>query len=242
MRSLEKGLGLTWITTALVIAAVPSAWAEVNKFGELARLDGLAAPFALVLLGLMSISSFRGLRSGVVVGLHMAAIVGITLIVGRAQPDLWVHPFGFLVLNLNAAAATWAAWRIRIGAGGRRTSQVLLWALSILWFTQGLLPKILYQHPLDLELVGAVLGDLMDPGRFLWLLGAFEMAIAVLTLALRGTRLRALLLIQAILLAGFAVPSAILQPDLLLSPFAPIQKTLLVAVTAVVARSLAPRT
>ncbi len=239
---MEKALGLTWATSAVAIAAVPDAWAEVNRLGNLGPMEGLAAPLALVVLVLMSVSCFRGLRSGLVVSLHLVAIAGATLVAGQAQPDLWTHPFGYLVLNINAAAVTVGSWRMRRGMSHRFTSRLLVGSVSLLWFTQGLLPKMLFQHPLDLELVGSVIGELGDPSTFLWALGAVEIVIALLTLVLRGRRLRMLLLAQVVLLVGFSIPSALLEPDLLMSPFAPIQKTLLVALTAVVARSLIIKT
>ncbi|HEW97188.1 MAG: epimerase [Candidatus Parabeggiatoa sp. nov. 3] len=106
---LRLSIGFLWLFTGIVSAFLY----PVDESYELlaaAGISGIWAPFMLyfssALDGLLGIATLIGYRIRLVVGLQLLLMVGYTVIISWALPDLWLHPFGAITKNIPLIAAT----------------------------------------------------------------------------------------------------------------------------------------
>src|SRR5262249_33455540 len=117
-----------------------------------------------------------------------------------------------------------AAWLLRREGWTPRAAWLLRGGMAIIWITEGLFPKVLFQAGWEVVLVrrsGLVPGD---AAAFLRLMGACEALSGVAALLLRGRPLRWLLGAQMAALVVLPVLVGWLEPRLWVHPFGPLTK------------------
>ena len=170
------------------------------------------------------------------VALQVAMVAGFTAILGATQPALLVHPFGILTKNIPLVAVLVTSWLLDREGWTGRAVWVLRAGMAAIWITEGLLPKILFQQPLELAVVAGSGLVPIDPARFLTLLGVAQISSGVLALTLRGRWLRFVLWAQVAALVLLPLLVSWQDPLLWVHPFGPMTKNFpIVAGTALLA-------
>lgn len=160
----------------------------------------------------------------------MAVQVGgvsvFTIILAALEPMLLVHPFGVLSKNYPFLALAVATWLLGREGFSARALWTLRGGMALVWITEGIFPKLLFQQPLELAVVEGSGLVPMSASRFLMLLGVAQAVSGVLALVLKGAPLRWLLLAQ--LAALVVLPTLVSWQDPLLwfHPFGPLTKNL----------------
>ena len=166
-----------------------------------------------------------------------AAVVGFTAILATVDPMLLVHPVGVLTKNLPLLAVLWTATLVAREGWTPRVRWILRGGLALIWITEGLLPKVVFQQPWELAIVsgsGLVAGD---PGTFLVWMGLAQAASGVAALLVPWRGLRWLLLAQAAALIALPLLVSWQDPLLWVHPFGPLTKNVPIVVgTLVLAR------
>ncbi|GDX81660.1 hypothetical protein LBMAG42_34710 [Deltaproteobacteria bacterium] len=167
--------------------------------------------------------------------LQIGAMATFTVILAFAEPMLLVHPFGMLTKNLPMIGLILATRLVETEGWTPRALWTLRVGMAVVWLTEGIGPKMLFQQPLELVVVansGLVPGD---PGTFLFGLGVAQAisGVAALTLPRRAA---------AVLLAGQGLAVVILpllvswqDPLLWVHPFGPMTKNIPICVGSWVA-------
>ncbi len=177
----------------------------------------------------------RSAANGLLTLLQIVAICGFTTVLALADPMLLVHPFGMLTKNIPMLSCIAVAWSLHRSGWTARNLQVLRMGMAIIWITEGLFPKILFQQPMELEVVANSGLVPMDPGLFLVGMGAAQIVAGVAAMLLRGRVLSILLCLQ---LGALLVLPVLVAPDdasTWVHPFGPATKNIpIVAGTLVV--------
>lgn len=173
--------------------------------------------------------------------LQVGMVAVFSLILGVTEPMLLVHPMGVLTKNLPFVAVVLTIWLVENEGWSDRAKWLLRAGMAVIWMTEGLFPKLLFQQPYEIAIVegsGLIPGD---ASLFLMWMGAAQIASGVAVLALRGKPLRFVLgchiaaLIVLPLLVGFV------DPALWFHPFGPLTKNIVILLgTIVVWRIVAP--
>jgi len=177
----------------------------------------------------------------VVAALQVAMVATFTIILAALDPMLLVSPFGFLTKNLpflGLVAATWLVEKEQ--RWSPRTVWVLRIAMALPWLTEGLIPKILFQQTVELEMT--VHFGMTPPEPWLAAIGAAQLTGGIAALLLRGRLLVILLHLQAGALIVLPLVVGWLEPELWIHPFGPLTKNLpMLAGTWVLADVIAER-
>lgn len=224
VRALLLSVAVVWLATGLLVLhplyrAIGSTW--LGRAGGLPDSVMWLTCAAEVALGLRVA---LGEPSTWVTALQTAMVAGFTVILGFADPSLLVHPVGVLMKNLPLVAALWAAWLVAREGWTDRAQWLLRWGMAVIWVTEGLFPKILFQTPWELSIVvGSGLVPI-DAALFLKLMGLAQIASGVAALLLRGRALRVLLGCQVAALVALPLLVSWQDPALWLHPFGPLTK------------------
>lgn len=167
--------------------------------------------------------------------LQIGAMAAFTTLLAVADPWLLVHPFGMLTKNLPIVGLILAVRLVETEGWTARALWTLRVGMAVVWITEGILPKILFQQPMELAVVvnsGLVPGN---PATFLTGLGVAQALSGVAALLLPRRAAAVLLVGQA--LAVIVLPSLVSWQDPLLwvHPFGPMTKNLAVCVGSFVA-------
>src|SRR5262249_52100858 len=128
--------------------------------------------------------------------LQVGAILTFSTILAVLEPIMLASPFGYLTKNLPLLAVIGTAWLLEREGWTPRAAWLLRAGIGIVWITEGILPKVLFQQEIDLRIVaesGLVPGD---PGEFLFWMSLAEALSGLLVFALHGLPLRILLACQ----------------------------------------------
>jgi hypothetical protein len=164
-------------------------------------------------------------------------VVGFTVILAALEPMLLVHPFGVLSKNYPLLAMLGTCWLVSREGWSSRATWLLRCGMALVWVTEGVFPKVLFQQPMEVAVVANSGLVPMRPDVFLALLGVAQALSGVLALVLRGRWLAWLL--GAHLFALVVLPALVSWQDPLLwvHPFGPMTKNLpIIAGTWVVFR------
>jgi hypothetical protein len=164
------------------------------------------------------------------VTVQVALVIGFTAILGATQPMLLVHPYGVLTKNVPLLAALVAAWWADREGWSVRAFRVLRAGMAVIWITEGLFPKILFQQPTELLLVEQSGLVPMDASFFLVLLGAAQILAGALALGLSGRPLRVLWGLQAAALVALPLLVTLQNPLVWVHPFGPLLKNVPIVV------------
>jgi len=237
-RALTGAVAFVWLATGL--AVLHPYYREVGH----AYLDRL---------GLPDIAMFVACAAEVVLGLRVALgppttavtavqvvlVVGFTGILACLDPSLLVHPDGVLSKNLPLLATVGTAWLLPREGWSPRAIRLLRGGMAVIWITEGVFPKVLFQAPWEVRLVAGSGLAWGDPAVFLRLLGMAEVLSGVAALLLRGRLLRWLLLTQLAALVVLPILVGWQDPRLWVDPFGPLTKNVPIIVgTAVLWRRM----
>lgn len=161
---------------------------------------------------------------------QVAMVVSFTLVLAVSEPMLLVHPMGVLTKNIPFVAVLGASWLLEREGWSKRTLALLRGGMAIIWVTEGILPKVLFQQEMELVIARESALVFLEASLFLTLLGLAQAASGVLALVLRGRVLRALLFVQGAAL--IALPVLVTWNDIepWVHPFGPLTKTVPIAV------------
>lgn len=233
VRALCLASGFVWLATGLAVLH-PYYQAVGHDY-----LSSLHLPDA-IMWATCGLEILLGLRVGLgrattyVTLVQIVLIVGFTGILAVAEPALMVHPLGVLTKNLPLLAVIATAWLVEREGWSGRAVWLLRGGMSIIWITEGLLPKVFWQQDMELDIVarsGLVPGD---PAAFLRFMGLLQAASGVAVLVLRGRPRRWLLICQAA--AVIVLPGLILvqDPEWLFHPFGPFTKNVPILVGTII--------
>ncbi len=238
-RVLAASVACVWLATALLVLHptyrdIGESWLE-----PLSLPGWLMYPvcFAELLLGLRLLI---GRMHTWLAGLQVAMVVAFTVILGVLDPWLLVHPFGVLTKNLPLLAVVGCAWFLWQEGWSPRAHWLLRIGVAVIWLTEGLFPKILFQQPLELEMVAAAapaVGLPVEPSHFLVAMGLAQIASGLGVLLLRGRALKLLLLLQAAALVLLPLMVTWQDPSVWLHPFGPLTKNIPILVGTLVLAS-----
>lgn len=155
-----------------------------------------------------------------------AAVLGFSVVLGVLDPMLLVHPFGMVSKNLPFLGLVAAVALVQAEGWTARALWTLRLGMAVVWFTEGLLPKVFFQQPVELAVVANSGLVPFDPGTFLMGLGLAQAASGAAALLLRGRTAAVLLFFQG--LAVIVLPALVSwqDPTLWLHPFGPMTKNI----------------
>jgi len=168
---------------------------------------------------------------------QLALVAAFSAILVVDQPMVLVHPMGVITKNLPFAAALGTAWLLEREGWSPRAVRLLRVGMAVIWVTEGLLPKILFQQEMELAIARESPFVPIDASLFLTLLGAAQALSGVLALALRGKLVRALLLLQGVSLIALPLLAGWNDIHLWVHPFGFFTRTAPIAIgTFILAR------
>lgn len=220
---LKAGTASLWLTTALGVLhpyyrAVGASWLARLGLPDAVMWLTCGGELALGLL-IMSCRPRWWLM-----GLQVAGVGVFTVILAALDPLLLAHPFGLLTKNLPFAALVIVTWLVASEGWTGRARWILRGGMAVIWITEGLFPKVLFQQPMELAIVANSGLVPMSPALFLTLMGAAQVASGVLALMLRGRPLWWLLLAQTAALVVLPLLVSWQDPLLWFHPFGPLTK------------------
>lgn len=228
------GVAGIWLATGLLVAH--PFYREVGELW-LGRLGLGAWPMYLTCVAEVGLGIRLLLRpwNDTLAWLQIGAMAVFTALLAFADPWLLVHPYGVLTKNLPIVGLILAVRAVETEGWTPRALWTLRLGMAVVWLTEGIFPKVLFQQPLELAVVansGLVPGD---PGDFLAGLGVAQALSGVLALVLPRRAAAVLLVGQA--LAVVLLPALVSWQDPLLwvHPFGPMTKNLAVCVGSFVA-------
>src|SRR5437899_7267095 len=128
-----------------------------------------------------------------ITALQLLLITGFSGILTWIEPRLWVHCYGVLTKNLPLLAVILTAWLLEREGWTRRAYWLLRGGVAVIWITEGIVPKILFQSQMECDVVANSGLVSADPGVFLVFMGICQAASGVAALLLRGWPLRLVL-------------------------------------------------
>jgi len=222
-----------WLLTAVLVLH-PAYRAEGLRW-----LDRLHLPGGLmwVTCGAELVLGLRvglGRPTAALTALQVALVAGFSLVLAVLDPMLLVHPFGILTKNLPFLAVVGTVLLLEREGWSPRAAGLLRVGMAIIWITEGLLPKLLFQQPMELAVVANSGLVPFDPSLFLRILGIAQLLSGLLALRLRGRLLAALLGCQVAALVLLPLLVSVQDPLLWVHPFGPMTKNIPIIVGTVV--------
>ncbi len=174
---------------------------------------------------------------------QLGLVCGFTTILALLDPMLLAHPFGVLSKNLPLLAVVGCCWLLQREGWSARAHWLLRIGMAVIWITEGLLPKVFFQQPMEVAVVANSGLVPTDPALFLTGMGLAQAASGVAALVLRGRVLCVLLACQAAALIALPLLVSWQDPSLWVHPFGPMTKNvpILVGTLVLVRRCSTPR-
>lgn len=236
--TMRVGIASIWLLTALLV--VHPYYREVGA-AWLARLhlpSWIMVATCVFELAL-GVRVLAGSAASWLCALQLGMILAFSVILAALEPMLLVHPFGVITKNLPMVALIVTWWLTEREGLSRRAMWTLRAGMALIWFTEGLFPKILFQQAMELAVVERSGLVPMNTSLFLRLMGAAQLVSFVLVLVLRGKPLRAMLWCQILALLVLPVLVSWHEPRLWVHPFGPLTKNFpMLAGTFILARKV----
>ena len=222
-RLLRWAVAFVWLATGLLV--VTPFYRQVG----LEYLDRLGLP-AWIMYATCLAEVVLGLRVALgksatwLTVLQISMILTFSGILAVLQPILLVSPFGYLTKNIPLIAMIVTAWLLEREGWTRRAMWILRAGVGVIWLTEGLLPKILFQQTEELRLVDEQGITFVDPGEFLFWLGLAQALSGLLALTLQGRLLRCVLACQLFALVALPLLVSWHHPEYWAHPFGGLTK------------------
>lgn len=221
-RALRASIAVVWLTTGCFVV-----FPQYRAIGG-AYLAEMGLPDALmfftcaaeVLLGLRLLLRPTG---GLLTALQLILVVAFTIILAAVEPRLLVHPLGMLSKNLPLLVVIGVVFEMERHGPTPRALAALRFGMAVVWLTEGIFPKLLFQHPWELGLV-ARLHLPGDPSLLVGGLGVVQALSGIAALTLRGSALRLVLGAQLLALVVLPCMVSVMDPVFLIHPFGPLTK------------------
>jgi uncharacterized membrane protein YphA (DoxX/SURF4 family) len=155
-----------------------------------------------------------------------ALILGFTTILACLDPMLLAHPFGMLSKNLPILGTIWTIWYLQKEGWTSRTLWILRVGMAIIWITEGLFPKVLFQQPMEVAVVAGSGLVPIDPALFLMLMGIAQLISGIVVLLLKGKFLKILLYCQVVAVIILPLMVSWQDPLLWVHPYGPMTKNI----------------
>lgn len=222
---LRVGVACVWILTGVLVVSPLYRAIGATYLGRLG-LPLWLMPFTCVIeIGLGAWVAFQP-ASELVTWLQLAMVASFTLILGLLEPRLLASPFGMLTKNLPIMACVAGAYLIEKEGFTPRARAVLRVGMALIWITEGLIPKILFQQPEELIIAARSGLAWGNPSRLLYAIGAAQLVSGILALKLSNAPLRWLLGAQIAALLILPVVVSWQVPWLWFHPFGPLTKNI----------------
>ncbi len=220
---LRASLAGVWLVTALTVLHPHYREVGADYLGRLGLPEWLmyAADAAELGLGLWVL---RGPMTRPLVAVHVVAVGGFTATLAWLEPMLLVSPFGVLSKNLQFVVVAVVAGRITRDGWTRTSERLLAYGMALVWITEGLFPKILFQQAIELDMAPAAGLTFLPPWALVGAVGVAQVASGIAVLVLR--RPGWLLLAQCAALLVLPVVVGLIAPLLWVHPFGPFSKNL----------------
>ncbi len=233
LRLLLLSVAFVWLATGLLVLH-PYYRQEGAHSLELLGLPSWLMYFTCAGEVLLGLRVALGKPAAWITVLQIGMIVFFTAALLVTQPMLAVHPVGALTKNIPIITAIAAAWLVGREGWSRRAVWLLRAGVAIIWITEGLFPKILFQQDYELDIVARSPLTPMDAPMFLRLLGAAQVLAGLATLLLRGKALQILLAGEILGLILLPILVGIEDTTLLFHPFAPLIKNVPILAASVI--------
>lgn len=222
---LKAGTASIWITTALGVLHPYYRSVGHEWLARLGLPDWLMWATCAAELGL-ALTILRLPPKWWLMGSQVGGVLVFTLILATLEPMLLAHPFGVLTKNVPFAALVITTWLVSVEGWTARALWVLRVGMAIIWMTEGLIPKVLFQQPLELAVVSNCGLVPMSAPVFLMAMGFAQLISGVLVLVLPRGPLRWLLMAQVAALVVLPLLVSVQDPSLWFHPFGPMTKNL----------------
>jgi hypothetical protein len=205
--TLSRGLSLFWCINALVFFLHVQAPGAPTLSTPTALLCGVAS----LCLALGSFQNYRWSLAAQLMWLFAEPIF-------LASQNLYylVHPLGLCSKNLPIILLLLARDRLSI----------IRFAVALVWFTEGLFPKMLFQQQMELAMSSWFFQGWIEPSLSLYLIGAAQLISAPLALFSTWRWAQLVLLAQLTGLVLLPLLVLIYDPSYALFLFAPLFKNL----------------
>ncbi|MCZ7681255.1 MAG: DoxX-like family protein [Sandaracinaceae bacterium] len=157
---------------------------------------------------------------------QIALVAGFTVILASLEPMLLVSPFGVLTKNVQLVVVAIVAWMLTRDGWSPRAERLLAGGMALVWITEGLFPKILFQQAVELEMAPAAGLTFVPPWLLVGSLGAAQLGSGIAVLVVPRRARVWLLLAQALALVVLPLVAGALEPRLWVHPFGPFSKNL----------------
>ena len=222
---LKAGTASIWLTTALGVLHPYYRSVGHDWLARLGLPDWLMWVTCAAELGLALTILWLPPRWWLM-GAQVGGVTVFTAILAGLEPALLVHPFGVLTKNLPFVALVISTWLVSVEGWTPRALWVLRVGMALIWMTEGLFPKVLFQQPMELLVVSNSGLVPMSAPVFLRAMGLAQVISGVLALVLTGRWLRWLLMAQVAALVGLPLLVSVQDPLLWFHPFGPMTKNL----------------
>ncbi len=233
---LRAALSLVWIWTAVSVLH-PYYRTVGNAYLIAMGLPSLVMYLTCVFELLLGLAVFVFRPRLLLVSLQTAMVLSFTLILAVWQPLLLASPFGMLSKNLQFLCVLWVLFLVeKSGTWTKNARTLLRIGMAVVWLTEGLFPKLLFQQQIELQMVPRIGIHAVSPSVLVGLMGAGQIVSGILALTLSGKWLRLLLLLQVCALVFLPLAVGFLEPTLYVHPFGPFSKNLPILVGTWVVR------
>lgn len=232
-RLLRYSVAFLWLATGLGVLHESYRSIGHDYLSRLGLPDSImfATCAGEIVLGLWVAAGHAGT---LVTVLQVGLIAGFSGILTWLEPRLWVHCYGLLTKNLPLLAVIITAWLLEREGWSQRAFWLLRAGMALIWITEGLFPKILFQSQMECEVVANSGLVSADPGKFLVFMGVCQAASGVAALLLHTWPLRIVLACQIAGLVLLPVLVSWQDPLLWVHPFGPLTKNVPIIVGTVV--------
>ena len=159
------------------------------------------------------------------VAVQTAMIAAFSTILIVSSPILLVHPMGVLTKNIPLLAVLWGGLELYRHGWTPMARGTLRFGMGIIWITEGLFPKLLFQQPVELVLVESLLPSFPVPASLVIMaVGLAQVGAGLLVFTLRGRCSAALLYLLAAALIVLPLGFTFVTPEAWFDPFGPFSK------------------
>ena len=222
-RAMAFGIAVVWLWTGLSV--FHPRYLEIGGvYLERLGLPLWLAPLTCAGEVALGLYVLLGRADRVTSALQVGAVAFFTVALAIPEPRMLAHPFGVLTKNIPFCTLVGTRYLASRDGWTSAARRLLRFGVGIIWITEGLLPKILFQQPWERDVVANSGLVPIDAGTFLLFMGAAQVASGLVVLAGEGRLSRVVLACQGVALVVLPILVSIQDPGLWFHPFGPLTK------------------